>query len=121
MVGSGAKKAQKILGDCLLSPCPLLSFFFTPFFFTPLLLSEHLDQDTDLGEQFQINLSILLYIPINQFIVSSKALSCMVPYLFRGMVYFSKSFLNWPTEKFMWIFSNIFCSVSSFMLKHPEL
>ena len=36
MVRSGAKKAQKIWGDWLLSPCPLLSFFCTLFHFTPL-------------------------------------------------------------------------------------
>ena len=36
MIRSGAKKAHKIQGDWLLSPCPLLPFFCTLFHFTPL-------------------------------------------------------------------------------------
>ena len=43
----------------------------------------------------------------------------MVPYLFRGLVYFVKSFLAY--WEIMCIVSNIFCSVSSLMLKSPEL
>lgn len=43
----------------------------------------------------------------------------MVPYLLRGLVYFFKRFLAY--WEIMCIVSNIFCSVSSFMLKRPEL
>ena len=43
----------------------------------------------------------------------------MVPYLFRGLVYFFKRFLAY--WEIMCIVSNTFCSVSTFMLKPPEL
>ena len=122
MVGSGAKKAQKIHSRRLTPLSSSLFFIFLhPFLLhTASLLSEHLEQATDLGVQFQVNLqSILSSNQISQFILSSKALSCMVPYLFRGMVYFFKSFLAY--WEIMCIVSNIFCSVSSFMLKRFEL
>ena len=79
MIGSGAKKHRKFK-ETDSSLLVLYFHFFTPCFTSHhSLLSEHLDQDTDLGEPFQINLSILSSDQINQFILSSKALSCMVP------------------------------------------
>lgn len=117
MIGSGAKKAQKIRGDWLLSPCPLFSFFCTLFHFTPLPSIS--TPRTGYRPGRTISAKPIYFViqsdKLVSFFFSSKAFSCMVPYLFRGLVYFFKRFLAY--WEIMCTVSNIFCSVTSFIWK----
>ena len=123
MIRSGAKKAQKIWGDWLLSPCPLLSFFCTLFHFTPLPSIS--TPRTGCRPGWTISGKPVYFViqsdkSVYFFIQSlSRVAWCLINYLFKVLVYFFKRFLAYWEN--MCIVSNIFCSVSSFMLKRPEL